>query len=710
MADKSATVYIVDVGRTMGQHHSGRSQSDLDFAMQYVWDKITTTISNGRKTDTVGVIGFRTDYTNNALQADDAYSNISVFKELGQFLMPHVRECTEHLQPSETNRGDGISALVVGIQLIKTFCRHLKYRKSIYLITDGRGSFDTDGLDQIVAQLKSETISLTILGVDFDDAEYGFKEEDKPANKAKTEAVLHQLAEDCSGVFATIAEAIDELVRPRVKEVRPVASYKGTLTLGDPEKFDTAMSIDIERYPRTMLAKPVSASRYVVGPTEGGGVDESMRIDGQGLQAVKQARVYQVPDESAPGGKKDIDKDDMEKGYKYGRTIVPISKIDENVTVYETKPGMEIVGFTEARKYKRFFHMSNTNVIVPQKLNDQAAIALSSLIHTLAEYESYAIVRFVKKANEAPVMIALAPNLEPDFECLIDVQLPFIEDFRPYKFPPLNTVRTVTGKTLSEHRFIPTDDMNVLMSAYVDSMDLSDPSSDGDDFITTEDTFSPILHRVNQIIRYRATHPDSPLPPVPDILMKYSHPPPELIGKSQPHIDALIKACDVKRVTPVLKSRRTREQPKPKSGLDIDELLGISSDQKVRIRISLSNAVAEYKQKISADDADEAVMKEAASEMFNHARELVKTSIADLNYGRARSLLAVVREEMGELEYYGVWNDEFRKLKKDVLGKKLDGDRSDWWEELKRFELGLLEGPREAGGVDWTDAKQFWNP
>lgn len=44
MADKEATVYIVDVGLSMGQKHNGRKQSDLDWALEYVWDKITSTV------------------------------------------------------------------------------------------------------------------------------------------------------------------------------------------------------------------------------------------------------------------------------------------------------------------------------------------------------------------------------------------------------------------------------------------------------------------------------------------------------------------------------------------------------------------------------------------------------------------------------------------------------------------------------------------
>jgi ATP-dependent DNA helicase 2 subunit 2 len=44
MAQKEATVYIVDLGKSMGEKHNGREISDLDWALTYVWDKITTTV------------------------------------------------------------------------------------------------------------------------------------------------------------------------------------------------------------------------------------------------------------------------------------------------------------------------------------------------------------------------------------------------------------------------------------------------------------------------------------------------------------------------------------------------------------------------------------------------------------------------------------------------------------------------------------------
>lgn len=46
MAEKEATVYVVDVGQSMGEKHNERKESDFDWAMTYVWDKITSTVKN----------------------------------------------------------------------------------------------------------------------------------------------------------------------------------------------------------------------------------------------------------------------------------------------------------------------------------------------------------------------------------------------------------------------------------------------------------------------------------------------------------------------------------------------------------------------------------------------------------------------------------------------------------------------------------------
>jgi ATP-dependent DNA helicase 2 subunit 2 len=78
--------------------------------------------------------------------------------------------------------------------------------------------------------------------------------------------------------------------------------------------------------------------------------------------------------------------------------------------------------------------------------------------------------------NKKPQVLLLAPwfgeNL--DLEALVDVPLPFAEDVRIYKFPPLDRVITSSGASLLKHRFLlPSDELEEAMSGYIDKMDLS---------------------------------------------------------------------------------------------------------------------------------------------------------------------------------------------------------------------------------------------
>lgn len=281
--------------------------------------------------------------------------------------MSTIRNLTSKIEPSRTNQGDILSAIVLAIQLIWVQCKALRYQRKIIVVTDGRGAIDLDGLPGIVEKVNELGIELTILGADFDDSEYGYKEEDKDSLKATNEKTLRQLTEDCNGIFGTLQQAVDELGIPRIKAVRPIASYKGFLTLGDPENYETAMCIDVERYPYTMAAKAPAASNFVVkadmAPAESSArpavaPDDDVETSGN-LAAIHNARTYQVKDEEAPGGKKDVAREDLAKGYEYGRTAVHISETDEIVTKLETKAGLSIVGFIPAdnvshRKFKTY--------------------------------------------------------------------------------------------------------------------------------------------------------------------------------------------------------------------------------------------------------------------------------------------------------------------------------------------------------------------
>ena len=151
---------------------------------------------------------------------------------------------------------------------------------------------------------------------------------------------------------------------PRVKTTRIMATFKGHLQLGNPAEYDTAVRIPVERYYRTYVAKPPSASQFVlrselVGEGQGessaaaAGTQESP-IDGSSLIGVRNVRTYQITDETAPGGKRDVEREDLAKGYEYGRTAVYISETDQNITVLETYAAIELLGFIQSDTVSHF--------------------------------------------------------------------------------------------------------------------------------------------------------------------------------------------------------------------------------------------------------------------------------------------------------------------------------------------------------------------
>jgi ATP-dependent DNA helicase 2 subunit 2 len=197
-AGKQAHVYIVDQGSTTGECHSGRVESDLDWSLQYVYERLGTVLAANRTTLNIGILGLRTDETDNPLHnedegpvADESYEHISVHKALGPILLNEMPGLREKLISSRTEAGDAVSAIVVAIEMIGTYTmlrtgRPGKFGRKIVLVTDGQGYIDNsdpNNLEQIALRLNELDIELIVLGIDFDDLDYGFKEEDKSEQK-----------------------------------------------------------------------------------------------------------------------------------------------------------------------------------------------------------------------------------------------------------------------------------------------------------------------------------------------------------------------------------------------------------------------------------------------------------------------------------------------------------------------------------------------
>lgn len=171
-----------------------------------------------------------------------------------------------------------------------------------------------------------------------------------------------------------MSKALADMELPAIKPIRHVPTYKGTLTLGDTDKYeDASVSIGVERYARVMVAKATSAKYVVVKTDPGGPIDlDATQSTGtvqdggmdSDLAAVKRARTYIVEDPEAPGGKRDVDQDELEKGFEYGRTAIHIGTDESNVLSLETDLSLRIVGFIEKSKVRLLSHQAVFNLML----------------------------------------------------------------------------------------------------------------------------------------------------------------------------------------------------------------------------------------------------------------------------------------------------------------------------------------------------------
>jgi len=163
---------------------------------------------------------------------------------------------------------------------------------------------------------------------------------------------LRDLVDKCTeGVFGTMAEAVEELAIPRIKPIRPYRSYEGLLTLGNPDQYESAISFHVERWTKTKVAIVPSASTVTVAHGPGGSSQtqtldgEDVEMGGTELSNIKNTRTYFVKDPNAPGGKRDVPADEIERGYLYGETAVPFSESDYTVIRFDAKKSFTILGF-----------------------------------------------------------------------------------------------------------------------------------------------------------------------------------------------------------------------------------------------------------------------------------------------------------------------------------------------------------------------------
>ncbi|XP_032423918.1 X-ray repair cross-complementing protein 5 [Xiphophorus hellerii] len=494
---KSALVLCMDVGFSMSNSAPGE---EPPFAQaKKVIQKFVQRQVFAETKDELALVLFGTDSTKNSLDQDGQYQNITVHRHL---MVPdfELLEEIEHQIHPENQQADWLDALVVSMDLLQTETKGKKCdRLNIVLLTDLSTEASSDKLDVIIENLKQAGITLQFfLPFPVEDEEEGEGDEDRMGSgdpgrgkglsreqRSGLEMVKNIMLsldeEEGLEEIYTFRNAVEQLCMFKRIERRPMA-WPCQLTIG------SSLSIRIVGYKAVTEEKLKKMWITVDAQT-------NQRDD------VKRETVFCLDDDNET----EVQKEDIIQGFRYGSDIVPFSKVDQDQMKYKHDGKcFAVLGFTKKNLVLRHQFMGTQIVkIFPARDDEHAGVAMSALIRGLDELNMVAIVRYAYDRRSNPQVGAAFPCIKPEYECLLYVQLPFMEDLygRQFTFPSLENNKKIA----------PSETQLSAIDSLIDSMMLV---TEDEDLLKPHHLPNPAFQRHFQCLHHRAVHSDSPLPPM----------------------------------------------------------------------------------------------------------------------------------------------------------------------------------------------------
>ncbi|CAA7264673.1 unnamed protein product [Cyclocybe aegerita] len=620
-AGYTVTMFLIDVSRSMGtvrtvdrEDPDGSAReiemTNLAYALQYVKLKIQEMIFNGRKTDQCGVILFGSEDTRNIVNAaNGGYENVYEYIPIGQPNAGTIAKI-DALEPSTTT-GDPIDALIVGVETQARYLANKKtWTRKIAIITDGESPIEVEDWEATVAKMDSLSISLIIVGVDFDDEFLDYTEEGKSNIKAANETFYRTLTSsmaDGRGVVGNCEYALQDVSRPEVKQVRSTLMAT-VLRIGDVNaRPGEAIELSIKTSKCTALVRPKSWKKFALRESNKDKMDvdeeEEAELSGKiayaslkmktdcyiNLNAIKEDEDGDIEmkkeydDESLLDPQPDqgdkpktdtlerVEKEELVRGFKYGTTYAPCP--DGQFPKLPTRKGIDICGFFPQENFRRELAMGEIQYIWADPSSPQQQVALSSIVKAMQggfeicdektkekkETRSLlAIARWVTKDGMDPKMGILWPNSFDNVDCLLWCPMPFADDVRKYTFASLDRLVNKKGEVLTEHPYLPTDEQMEAMDSLVDAMDLMDAGEKDEEgnrlpWFSTPEAFNPAVHRIKQAMFHCAVFNDitsNPVPPPHPDLLVFFEPPKRAVKRAK---KALQECKDIFKVKEVPK-------------------------------------------------------------------------------------------------------------------------------------------------------------
>lgn len=682
---KEAIVIILDVGHSVSQDRKNMKSGFLENSIQCVSMILKRKIFANLK-DEVALILLGSNETQNSLN----YKNIKVTHSLALPSWEMV-QFVEDLTGTTVN-ADWLDAIVVAMNVLKEETEGKKFsERKVVLLSNLCCTVSEDHIDVIVKALKSEEMSLIVIGPDIN---LNVKQEDMnddgtkcwtngtDAEKTKTkqqlvgESLLGHILKETGGVVCSFADAVPQLMHFLKKNVRPTP-WNVVMDIGPDIRI--AVSGYRKITPATLPSWKTTSA-----------VEEGARVESE-TSYIRQDENQTV-----------IEREEVIEGFSFGSTLVPFSAVDKSMMSYQSGDKcLSILGFTKLKNVPRhLFVGKGVLYIVAQKGDNSAEVALSSLIHALNDEGLVAIARKVYRVNTAPVLGALFPRVSSKYECLVFIELPYSEDMREFVFPPIiSDVNKPTKEQLDS------------VDALIDNMDLRvvrNEYNEVSEAFKSKSMLNPFHQHVYHSLAHRAMNPNAEIPPASDYVMNLLKSPYETKPSYKLAVEEVKKQFQLTEVKPkmshksaaeVFKKGVKDEPDEEPSNIDLKDVTMASLVEAAVVEVGTVKPVQDFEALLGRGEDFNKVCRQMQKVILN----LVIRSFGASNFVKAETALRVLRTACiaKDPSVYNDWAVQFR----DNLFER---GRKAFWDIIVEAKLGLISSEESVkSSVTDDDARKF---
>ncbi|XP_004478743.1 X-ray repair cross-complementing protein 5 isoform X3 [Dasypus novemcinctus] len=703
--NKAAVVLCMDVGFAMSNSFPGE-ESPFEQAKKVMTMFVQQQVFAESK-DEIALVLFGTDGTDNALASEDQYQNITVHRHLKLPDFDLLLDIKSTIQPG-SQQADFLDALIVCMDVIQQETIGKKFEKRhIEVFTDLSSPFSKDQLDIIIYNLKKSGISLQFflpfqigkedgtgdrgdsnLHLDqhgSSSPQKGITEQQKEGIQMVKKVMMSLEGEDGLDEIYSFSESLQQLVVFK-KISKCSLPWSCQLTIG------SNLSIKISAY-KSILQEKLRKTWSVV---------DARTLKKEDIQ---KETVYCLNDDDET----EVPKEDTIQGYRYGSDIVPFSKVDEEQMKYKSEGKcFSVLGFCRSSQVQRKFFMGNQVLkVFAAKDDEAAAVALSALIHALDQLDMVAIVRYAYDKRANPQVGVAFPYIKDTYECLVYVQLPFMEDLRQYMFSSLK----------NNKKFTPTEAQLSAVDDLIDSMSLIKKNEEEN---TIEDLFAvtkipnPQFQRLFQCLLHRVLHSQEPLPPIQQHILNMLNPPTEVTTRCQ------IPLSKIKTLFPLTDAIKKKDQMTAQDIFQDKNEDGPTSKkyktEEGEVRFSISSLAEGSVTSVGSVNPAEnfhvlvrqknANFEEVSHQLISHIEQFLETNETPY-FMKSMDCIRAFREEAIQFSEEQRFNNFLKALREKVEMKQLNH----FWEIVIQDGITLITKDEASGStVTAEEAQKFLAP